>query len=317
MSKSVVVTGGAGFIGSHLVDRCLERGWDVTVIDDLSIGDRRNMQSFRSDVQFHKVDVRSNSLEKHIEGADLIFHQAALPSVPRSFSSPVKSTDINILGTVNLFQAADQVGADRVVFASSSSVYGDKPELPKVETMSPDPQSPYAASKQSKEIFGRVYSEQFDLDVIGLRYFNVFGPRQNPNSDYAAVIPNFIQALLNGEQPVIYGDGEQSRDFTFVKDVVKANMLAAESAQPGTVYNVGYNQQMTINDLLYELRRITGSQIDPRYEAPRPGDVRHSRADSERLREDAGFEPDYEVEQGLRKTVEWFENNHDRWKDGE
>lgn len=315
MVESVVVTGGAGFIGSHIAETCVEHGYDVTVIDDLSIGDRRNMQEFRSAVQFHRTDIRSDSLENQLEDADWVFHQAALPSVPRSFEIPVEATDINVTGTVNLFQAAEAAGVDTVVFASSSSVYGDQPDLPKVETMDPDPQSPYAASKRADEIYARVFSEQFDVDIVGLRYFNVFGPRQDPNSDYAAVIPNFVQALLDGEQPVIYGDGEQSRDFTYVKDAVHANLLAAKSGVGGRVYNVGYNQRTTINDLLYELRRITGSQIDPRYDSPRPGDVRHSRADCERLREDVDFEPQFDVEEGLRRTVEWFENNPERWKD--
>lgn len=315
MTDSVVVTGGAGFIGSHIAQTCVDQGYDVTVIDDLSIGDRRNMKPFRSGVQFHKVDVRSDSLGQYLEGEDCVFHQAALASVPRSFDVPVESTDINVTGTVNLFQAAEDAGVETVVFASSSSVYGDQPDLPKVETMTPDPQSPYAASKRADEIYARVFSEKFELDIVGLRYFNVFGPRQDPQSDYAAVIPNFIQALLNGEQPVIYGDGDQSRDFTFVKDAVHANLLAAKSGESGTVYNVGYNQQTTINDLLYELRRITGSQIDPRYDSPRPGDVRHSRADCELLREDTGFEAQFDVDEGLRRTVEWFEDNPERWKD--
>lgn len=315
MSKSIVVTGGAGFIGSHIAEVCVERGHDVTVVDDLSIGDRRNMAPFRSDVQFHRTDIRSDSLAGVLEGVDWVFHEAALPSVPRSFEVPVEVTDINVRGSVNVFRAADRAGVNKVVYASSSSVYGDQPELPKVETMDPDPQSPYAGSKEAVEIYGRVFSENYDVDVIGLRYFNVFGPRQSPESDYAAVIPNFIQALLKGEQPVIYGDGEQSRDFTFVKDVVRANLLAAESGEGGTVYNVGYDQQTTVNDLLYELRRITGSQLDPRYDSPRPGDVRHSRADATLLRKHTGFEQKVEVGDGLRRTVDWFENNPDRWDD--
>lgn len=217
-------------------------------------------------------------------------------------------------GTVNVFECARQAGVERVVFASSSSVYGDTEELPKKESMDVTPQSPYAVSKAAKEMYANVFAERMDLDVVGLRYFNVFGPRQDPNSDYAAVIPNFIQALLTGSKPVIYGDGEQSRDFTYVADVVGANFAAVESGTPGEVYNVGHNQQTTVNELLYELRRITGSQIDPEYDSPRPGDVRHSRADSKKLSTDTNFEPEWSVRTGLRKTVEWFQDNPERWE---
>jgi UDP-glucose 4-epimerase len=312
MSKSVVVSGGAGFIGSHLAESCVKRGYDVTVIDDLSLGDRRNMEKFRSEITFHKDDVRSNSLPELIKGADWIFHEAAVPSVPRSFSDPVGTSSINLLGSINVFQAAEEVNAERVVFASSSSIYGNSPDLPKNESMTPQPESPYAASKLSSEIYARIYAEHFNIDVVGLRYFNVFGPRQNPQSNYAAVIPNFIKSLNQGERPIIYGDGEQSRDFTFVNDVVKANLLAAENGQKGETYNVGYNEALSVNDMLCELQRIVGSQLEPIYEDAREGDVKHSRADADRLRTDTGFIPEYDVPDGLEKTVEWFKSNLDR-----
>lgn len=312
---SVLITGGAGFIGSHLAEECVNRGHDVTVIDDLSTGDRRNLQTIRDRIEFREMDLRSEQLGSVLEGVDSVFHQAALPSVPRSFERVVDSTDINVMGTVRLLEQARAHDVRKVVFASSSSVYGDREELPKVEAMETRPKSPYAASKVTCELFGQIFSESMGLDVVGLRYFNVFGPRQSVDSEYAAVVPNFVTALLEGEKPVIYGDGEQSRDFTFVKDVVRANFCAMDEGEPGRVYNVGYNQQTTVNDLLYELRRITGSQLEPRYEDERPGDVRHSRADASALREDTGFEPEYTVEDGLRRTVEWFRENPNHWKE--
>lgn len=313
--QSVLITGGAGFIGSHLVEEFVNRGHDVTVLDDLSTGDRQNLRNVRDRIDFREIDLRSKELASVLEGVDSVFHQAALPSVPRSFERVIDSTDINVMGTVRLLEQARAHDVRKVVFASSSSVYGDREELPKVETMGTRPKSPYAASKVTCELFGEIFSESMGLEVVGLRYFNVFGPRQSVNSDYAAVVPNFVTALLEGERPVIYGDGEQSRDFTYVKDVVRANLLAMEEGKPGCVYNVGYNQQTTVNDLLYEIRRITGSQLEPRYEEERPGDVRHSRADASELRQDTGFEPEYTVEDGLRRTVEWFRENPDHWKE--
>jgi len=314
MSRTVLVTGGAGFIGSHLAQRCVNEGYEVNVVDDLTTGTTDNLKPIEEQIDFYELDVRSDELDGLMEGTDWVFHQAAIPSVPKSFNIPVQSTEVNISGTVNVFESARQHDVARVVFASSSSIYGDTEELPKAEEMVPDPKSPYAVAKVSKELFAEVFASRMDLDVIGLRYFNVFGPRQDPQSDYAAVIPNFIQALLQGNQPVIYGDGEQSRDFTFVADTVEANLQAARKGNSGEIYNVGYNRQTTVNDLLYELRRITGSQIDPRYESPRPGDVRHSRASTDKLSQDTGFDPDFSVEEGLRRTVEWFKDHTDRWK---
>lgn len=314
MSKSIVITGGAGFIGSHLAEACAERGHNVTVIDDLSLGRRRNLQTFRSEITFHEKDVRSDNLPDLFEGADWIFHEAAIPSVPHSFSDPVGTSSINLIGSINVFQAADEVDADRVVFASSSSVYGNAPELPKTEDMTPEPESPYAASKLSSEIFATVYADHFDIDVVGLRYFNVFGPRQNPQSTYAAVIPNFIKALIRGERPTIYGDGEQSRDFTFVSDVVKANLLAAEKGKSSRIYNVSYNEELSIQKMFSELKRITGSDLDAIYEDGREGDVKHSRGDAEQLKNDTGFMPEYDVSEGLELTVDWFRDNSDRLK---
>lgn len=306
------MTGGAGFIGSHIVGALLERGADVRVIDDFSTGNRENLRSYEDDIEIHEIDIRGrDGLEMALEGVDQIYHQAAMPSVPRSMEDPVGTTEITLMGTVQLFACAEEAGVQRIVFASSSSVYGENPELPKVETMETLPASPYAASKRSVEIFGRVFSHQFNLDTVGLRYFNVFGPRQDPDSDYAAVIPAFITALLNGESPTIYGDGEQSRDFTYVQDVVSANLAAMESGDPGESYNVGYDDQTTINELFVILRDIVDVDVEPIYDDPRPGDVRHSRADAEAFKSDTGFVPDHTVREGLKKTVEWYQKHSD------
>lgn len=315
MSASVLVTGGAGFIGSHLTEYFLGDGHDVTVVDDLSTGDPRNLDSVRDRIDFYEMDLRSDELGPIMDDVDWVFHQGAIPSVPRSFSMVVESTQVNVMGTVKLFEEARKRDVERVVFASSSSVYGDRDELPKHEGQEPKPQSPYAASKVTCEHYAKIFSERMGLDVVGLRYFNVFGPRQSADSDYAAVVPNFITAFLSGEDPIIYGDGEQSRDFTYVSDVVRANLAVLREGVPGAVYNVGRNDRTTVNELLYEIRRITGSQLEPRYEEPRAGDVRHSQANAERLREDTGFEADTPLKDGLRKTVEWFREHSDRWKD--
>ncbi len=313
MSASILVTGGAGFIGSHLTEFLLDNGHQVKVVDDLSTGTVRNLDSVRDEIEFHEMDLRSDEVGPLMDDVDTVFHQGAIPSVPRSFSMVVESTEVNIMGTVKLFEQARKRNVKRVVFASSSSVYGDRDELPKHEAQEPKPQSPYAASKVTCELYAEIFSQRMDLDVVGLRYFNVFGPRQSATSDYAAVVPNFITALLSGETPVIYGDGEQSRDFTYVSDVVGANLAALREGEPGAVYNVGRNDQTTVNELLYEIRRITGSQLEPCYEEARPGDVRHSRAKVDRLREDTGFEADTPLEDGLRKTVEWFREHRSRW----
>lgn len=316
MSRRVLVTGGGGFIGSHLVTSCLERGMTVRVLDDFSTGDERNLTGVRDRVEVVRGDIRSaETVQRALADVEWVFHQAAMPSVPRSLQQPVESTEINLMGTLTLLDEARLAGVDRVVYASSSSVYGNDPSLPNRESQPTDPRSPYAASKSSCEVFAGVFAEQFDLDTVGLRYFNVFGPRQSPKSDYAAVIPNFIQALLGGSRPVIYGDGEQSRDFTYVSDVVEANLLAARHGDPGTVYNVSCNRRITVNVLLETLQEIIGVETEPRHEAERPGDVRHSMGDVTALSRDTGFEPAFDLETGLRETVRWFEEHPERWKD--
>ncbi|MFB6356714.1 MAG: NAD-dependent epimerase/dehydratase family protein [bacterium] len=315
MDKAVCITGGAGFIGSHIVQSAIDNYSRVIVADDFSTGHRINLEPFEGDIEIQEVDIRNKSRMRDIlSNVDEIFHQAAMPSVPRSMEQPVVSTDITFMGTLKLFQTAQEVGVERIVYASSSSVYGDQPELPKQESMDPMPESPYAAAKLSCEVFAEVYADKFSIDTIGLRYFNVFGPRQDPESDYAAVIPAFIRAFLGENCPEIYGDGEQSRDFTYVSDVVQANFCAMESGIPGKVYNVGYNDRMTVNELAQVIKDYTGASSEVNYEDPRPGDVRHSQADVSELKSDTGFSPNYTVREGLKETINWFRNHPDRWE---
>lgn len=315
MSSGVLVTGGGGFIGSHLVEGCLERGLSVRVLDDFSTGDERNLAPVEDSIELIRGDVRSReTVREAVRNVRWVFHQAAVPSVPRSFQEPVGSTEVNLMGTLNVLEEARRSDVERVVYASSSSVYGDEPDLPNRESQPPAPRSPYAASKAACETFADILGNHFDLPTVGLRYFNVFGPRQDPGSDYAAVIPNFIEALLEGERPVIYGDGEQTRDFTYVSDVVQANLRAAEEADPGRVYNVSRNRRVSVNELLETLQAVTDVGVQPRYTDPRPGDVRHSQGDGSALREAAGYVPDTDLESGLHQTVQWFENHPDRWR---
>jgi len=313
--KTVMVTGGAGFIGSNLVKRCLLEDYEVKVLDDFSTGRRLNLSQVEAEIELIEGDVRDPELlNEALQDVELIFHQAATPSVPISMNKPVETTDSTLMGTVNLFTCAAQAGVDRVVYASSSSIYGNQPGFPRSEDMHPAPESPYAASKASCEYFGAVFASNFPLETVGLRYFNVFGPHQDPSSDYAAVVPAFITATLNGEQPVIYGDGEQSRDFTFVKDVVEANLVAAEKGKNGKVYNVARQDKTTVNQLLNLIKSIAGSEIEPRYEPSRPGDVDCSYGANQQLAEDTGFSPGHTVKEGLEKTVHWYKNNPDQWR---
>lgn len=303
MTEKVCITGGAGFIGSHLVEEFCD-DFDVVVVDDLSTGRRENIEPFLDNIEYREEDIRNQDVMREIlADVDWIFHEAAIPSVPRSMERPVETTDVNLMGSIRLMQAAVEAGVKRFIYASSSSVYGDQDELPKVETMEKQPESPYAQAKSNLEGWARIYAEKFDLHTVGLRYFNVFGPRQDPDSEYSAVIPKFISRLQEGKPGVIYGDGEQSRDFTFVKDVVRANRLAAASGVAGEVYNVSYNDQLTINNLHETLADLIGVSFEPDYDDPRPGDVRHSRGDVSKFKGDTGFRPEYSVEEGLRRTI--------------
>jgi len=301
----VLVTGGGGFIGSHLAGRLAALGHRVRILDNFATGRRSNVVALDADVDLIEGDIQSyERVHNAIAGCDLVFHQAALPSVPRSVADPLTSNATNVIGTLNVLLAARDAGVRRVVFASSSSVYGTSHELPKREDMAPMPVSPYAVAKLASEGYCRSFGEVYGLETVALRYFNVFGPRQDPRSQYAAVVPNFITSLLTGERPTIFGDGEQSRDFTFVENVVQANLLAMEAdVAPGRVYNVACGERVSLNQLFSVLRELADSGVEPVYAAPRAGDVRHSLADLTASRRDLGYEPTVDLREGLRRSV--------------
>jgi nucleoside-diphosphate-sugar epimerase len=306
MSRSALVTGGAGFIGSHLVDRLLAAGWGVRLLDDFSSGREANVAHLNGRAELIRGDLRDRErLAKALDGVEVVFHQAAVPSVPRSVAEPERTNDVNVTGTLGLLEAARRAGVRRLVFASSSSAYGDTPVLPKVETLPPCPLSPYALQKYAGERYCQLFHRLYGLETVALRYFNVYGPRQNPKSEYAAVIPRFATACLRGEAPTVFGDGEQTRDFTFVGDAVAANLLAADAERaPGEVFNVAGGRRISLNELLREIRSLTGAKVEARYQPARPGDVRDSLADLSRARELLGYEPEVELRSGLRRTVE-------------
>ncbi len=308
-SHSCLVTGGGGFIGSNLVEELLRRGWRVRVLDNFSTGRRENLAPFLKDIELYEGDIRSyHTVHQAVKGIEVIFHQAALPSVPRSIHDPITTNDVNVGGTLNILEAAKDHGVKRVVFASSSSVYGDTPELPKHEGLPPRPLSPYAVSKLAGEHYCRVFAQVYGLQTIALRYFNVFGPRQNPLSQYSAVIPKFIAAMKNGQRPVIYGDGEQSRDFTYVANVVEANILAATVPwREPLVMNCAAHHRVTLNELVRQLNALLQTGLDPVYQPERKGDIRHSFADISLAQRELGYVPRYPFGEGLRLTVEAFE----------
>ena len=303
-----LVTGGAGFIGSNLAAALVERGDEVAVVDNLSTGRRSNLADISRDVRFLEGDVRDEALlARALKGVEVVFHQAALPSVARSVEAPWDSHEVNASGTLKVLLAARKAGARRVVYASSSSAYGDSPALPKVETMAPAPLSPYAVSKLAGEYYCRIFPSLFGLETVSLRYFNVFGPRQDPKSQYAAVVPLFITRVLSGETIHIDGDGGQSRDFTFIENVVEANILAA--AKPGVageVFNIGVGRANTINELLASICSVTGLEARVENGPSRAGDVRHSLADISKARKMLGYEPKYDLRAGLEKAVSYF-----------
>ncbi len=303
------VTGGAGFIGSHITVRLVRDGHQVRVVDDLATGRMDNLEEVRDDIEFLEGDVCDGQLlRRAFDGAEAVFHQAALASVVRSVEDPVSTNRANVEGTLQVLESARRCGVRRVVCASSSSVYGDAAVLPKREDMPPVPKSPYAASKLAGEHYCQVYAGLFGLETISLRYFNVFGPRQDPASRYAAVVPIFITAMLEGSRPTVFGDGEQSRDFTYVENVVEANLLAAGHCRAsGMAMNVGCGERYTLNELLALLERIIGTGVEPIYSGERPGDVRDSEADIARAREVLGYSPRVGFEEGLRRTVEWHQ----------
>jgi len=304
-----LVTGGAGFIGSHLVEELVSRGEEVRVVDNLLTGKRSNIEPFLDRVNFIEGDLADPAVAtRSVEGIDCVLHQAALPSVPRSVAEPLACLHNCLGSTLALLEAARKAGVRRVVLASSSSVYGDQVELPKRETQAPAPLSPYAAAKLASETFAATYSQLHGLSTVCLRYFNIFGPRQDPASEYAAVVPAFITALLEGRRPTVYGDGGQSRDFTYVANVVEANLLAAATGAPlaGEAANVACGASFTLLELLEGISEIVGREADPVFEAARPGDVRESLADVSRAKELFGYEPRVDFAEGLKRTVESF-----------
>jgi nucleoside-diphosphate-sugar epimerase len=304
----VVVTGGAGFIGSNLAEELLKKH-EVTVIDNLSTGRIENLDQIINKINFIQGSITDlDLLTEAFSGCDTVFHEAAIPSVQRSVDNPIASNEANIDGTLNVLVAARNCSVRKVVYASSSSAYGNTPTLPKKEDMKPNPRSPYAVSKLAGEYYCRAFSDVYGLKTACLRYFNVYGPRQNPESQYAAVIPRFVTRILAHEPPVIYGDGEQTRDFTFVRDVVKANILARNSPAEG-VFNVACGQRVSLNELAGKIMRITGISVEPVYEAARPGDVKDSLADITEARREMGYEPDYHLDLGLEETIKWFRVN--------
>jgi nucleoside-diphosphate-sugar epimerase len=304
----VLVTGGAGFIGSHIATRLLETGRDVRVIDNFATGRRSNLAHLVGEVDLVEADIRNlEELRGAVSGCDAVVHLAAVPSVPRSIADPATSHEANATGTLNVLMAARDEGVSRVVFASSSSIYGAAVELPKHEGLAPLPISPYAVSKQAGESYCRSFHQVYGLETVALRYFNVFGPRQDPQSEYAAVIPRFIWAYRHGEPPVIFGDGEQSRDFTYVENVVRANLAALEvKAIGGRVYNIACGDRITLNELAETLRREIGCELEPVHGPERPGDVRHSMADISKARAELGYEPVIGLEEGVRVTVDHY-----------
>ncbi len=307
MSK-IIVTGGAGFIGSHIVEELLKRGHRIIIIDNLVTGRMSNIEPMlgKNNIEFVRGSITNLPLlRKLFAGADYVLHQAAVPSVPRSIKNPRASHIANVNGTLNVLLAARDAGVKKVVYASSSSVYGDTPTLPKVETMKPNPQSPYAVSKLAGEYYCSVFHKIYGLKTISLRYFNVYGPRQDPDSPYAAVIPLFVSSALAGKSPVIFGTGEQSRDFTYVKNVTEANILAAESPATG-VYNIGSSKRVTIKHLAQLVIKLAGnSGIKVAYKAARAGDVMHSLADIT-LARTFGYRPRFELEQGLEEVLKYM-----------
>jgi nucleoside-diphosphate-sugar epimerase len=303
-----LVTGGAGFIGSHIVEALIQRGESVRVLDNLSTGHEENLATVRGKIDFRRADIRDlESIRPLFAGVDYVIHLAALASVARSMEDPVETTLVNLNGTLHVLLAARDAHAKRVVVAATAAAYGDAPALPRVETQMPQPLSPYALTKLADEYYGQIFNRHFGLEVVALRYFNIFGPRQDPRSPYTGVLSKFIEAYLRGTTPTIFGDGEQSRDFTYVANVVDATLRACLApTAPGKVINVGTGRSSTLNQTIALLDTILGVQVKPQYAPPRLGDVRHSTADISLARAILGYDPLVSFEDGLRRTVGWL-----------
>jgi UDP-N-acetylglucosamine/UDP-N-acetyl-alpha-D-glucosaminouronate 4-epimerase len=303
-----LVTGGAGFIGSNTVDELVRRGHSVVVLDDLSSGKEDNLAELRNKITLIKGSITDiEVVRKAMYEAEYVLHLAARTSVPRSVKDPVETNKINIDGTLNVLVAAKELKVKRVVFAASSSAYGETPTLPKVETMQPQPISPYGVTKFVGELYGQTFGRCYGLENVSLRYFNIFGPRQDPSSPYSGVLAKFCTAFLEDTQPVIFGDGEQTRDFTYVENAVQANLLACEAPNvSGKVFNVGVGGRVSLNGVLHELQKITGKKLETKYDPPRDGDIRDSQADISQAREFLGYDPQVTFEDGLARTFEWY-----------
>lgn len=312
LTSKVLVTGGAGFIGSNLADELIKQGAKVVILDSFISGFRENLEEIQGDFEFIEGDLNDDDkLSKAIEGVEIIFHQAALPSVPRSIDNPVETHQACVNGTFNLLLKAKENNVKRVIYAASSSAYGDQQTLPKVETMAPEPLSPYAAAKLMGEYYCNVFANVYGLETLCLRYFNVFGPRQNPSSQYSGVISRFVDALMTGKTPIIYGDGETTRDFTYIANVVDANIKAAQTSKGiGQVMNVANSERVSLNELLEVLKKITGKEdVSAEYQTERKGDVKHSQASNQRAIEWLGYEKLVGLEEGLIKTIDWWKNS--------
>ncbi|HRI03588.1 MAG TPA: SDR family oxidoreductase [Pyrinomonadaceae bacterium] len=312
LTGKVLVTGGAGFIGSNLAEELIRQGARVTIIDNLVTGFRENLEEIDGDFDFIEGDINDDAaLSKAIDGCEIVFHEAALPSVPRSVDDPAETHEACVNATLKLLIKSKDVGVRRVIYAASSSAYGDQPVLPKVETMRPDPLSPYAVAKITGEFYCRSFNSVYGLETMSLRYFNVFGPRQNPASMYSGVISRFVDALMSDTKPVIYGDGEHSRDFTYIDNVVDANIKAMNAAKGiGETLNVANGDRITLNELLSVLKKITGKEdVVADHQEPRKGDVRDSQADNTRAVEWLGYEQKVGLEDGLRRTIDWWKGS--------
>lgn len=308
----VLVTGGAGFIGSNLTRGLLSRGFEVSVLDDLSTGHKANLEEIADQIRFIKGSILDESaLDQALEDVDAILHQAAVPSVPKSVAQPLLTHSVNATGTLMVLEAARQRGIKRVVFAASSSVYGDHKAPAKHEGLPTHPLSPYAIQKLTSEHYLRVYHELFGMETIGLRYFNVFGPRQDPKSDYAAVLPLFITKRLRGEAPTIFGDGLQSRDFTYIENVIEANVAALKAGPDafGELFNIACGERITLLEVLDILDDVVGQEVDPIFEPPRPGDIKHSLADISKAKRVLGWDVKISTREGLDRTVAWLKEN--------
>lgn len=306
--NTYLVTGGAGFIGSNICRELITNNCRVRVFDNFSTGKESNLSDISHSLEIIRGDLKDpDAVADAVKDIDIIFHQAALPSVPRSISNPQASNESNVTGTLNLLLAARDAGVRRLVYASSSSVYGDTEVLPKVETMKPDPLSPYAFTKLAGEYYCKIFNRIYNLQTVCLRYFNVFGPRQDPESQYAAAIPKFITELKNDRRPIIYGDGEQSRDFTYIQNVVNANLLAAEAeGAEGKIFNIACGQRITVNSLVEMLAEIMEKNMKPVHTERRQGDVKHSLADITQAKNILGYSPAITIKEGLEKTVKWY-----------